>query len=80
MLNQSMAKKLRDHEAINISQCPREGKFYHLSRFVEDVDYCDADLEVWMWSIGQRKSDGAILASRGTEFYQNPEFECLWLR
>lgn len=34
----------------------------------------------YIWSIGKRHSDGVILASRNGDLYQNPEFECLWLR
>ena len=49
--------------------------------FVEDVDYCDAKREVWIWSIGKElTSAGRIFASTSGEFYQNPKFECLFLR
>lgn len=82
MHNQSMVKKLRDREAIDLSKCRREGKFYILDHFDihAEVDYCDTVTESWIWSIGKRHSDGVILASLGTDFYQNPDYHCLWLR
>jgi hypothetical protein len=33
------------------------------SVFKEGKDYCDGERERWIWSIGQRKSDGTIFAS-----------------
>lgn len=75
-----MAEKLKSGESIDVSSCERRGGFYVLSRFVEDVDYCDAQEELWIWSIGKSRTDGTILASLGVEFYQNPNYECLWLR
>jgi hypothetical protein len=48
--------------------------------FKEGFDYCDAKNERWIWSIGRRLSDGTVLASLTDEFYQNAEYECLWLR
>ena len=77
---EAMKQKLKDREAIDLAGMPREGRFYVLAQFVEEQDYCDSRTGAWMWSIGQRKSDGVILASDDGEFYQNPEYECLWLR
>lgn len=58
----------------------RGAKVFRLRRFVDDVDYCIAQTEEWIWSIGRRRSDGAILASTDSRYYSNPEFECLFLR
>lgn len=80
MVNMRMKEKLSAGEAIDVSKCKRSGNDYILTSFHADKDYCDADLEHWIWSIGCRKSDGAILASTTTHLYQNPDFECLWLR
>lgn len=80
MDNLAMAEKLRKVEAIDISSFAREGKYYVVPVFVEDVDYCDAKREAWVWSIGRRKSDGVVLASLSADLYQNPAFDCLWLR
>jgi len=56
------------------------GAFVPEGVFKEGKDYCDGKRERWIWSIGRRKSDGTILASCTDEFYQNAEYECLWLR
>lgn len=78
--NQAMRRKLNSGEAIDVSSLPTYGGAYILPTFTEDVDYCNSRTERWIWSIGRRKADGVILASHSTEFYQNAEYECLWLR
>lgn len=85
MTNYPMQRMLKEGEAIDISGCPREGKYYILARERNDMnyqgmDYCDAQIERWVWSIGVRKSDGVTLASLDNDLYQNPDFDCLWLR
>lgn len=80
ILNRAMAQKIRDREALDLSGYAKEGQFYILDHFVEDIDYCDSEKQTWIWSIGRRKSDGKILASMVTDLYENPDFECLWLR
>lgn len=81
MKNLSMAHKLKNDEALDVSECRRtpEG-YYILNHFWEGSDYCDAVTESWIWSIGRRKNDGVILASTTSIFYDNCDFECLWLR
>jgi hypothetical protein len=82
MRNQGMARKLADREAVDVSKCERDenGDYVMKSAPVFGMDYCDAADEAWIWSIGKRKTDGTILASRTTRFYQHPDFECLWAR
>lgn len=80
MPNLAMRQKLERGECIDISRCERDGKFYIITNFKDDVDYCDAAHELWIWSIGRRKSDGVVHASTGSDLYQNPAYECLWLR
>lgn len=81
MLNKAMARKLRRGEAVDISNCPttKEG-YYILDDFFEDKDYCDAAKEAWIWSIGVNYATGQVLASTSSNLYQNPEFECIFLR
>jgi len=43
----------------------------------EGMDYRAGDRAIW--SIG-RSADGRIYASLDARFYDNPRFECLWLR
>ena len=80
MGHRAMARKLNANRAIDVSACPRVGDYYILDDVVEGMDYCDAEREVWIWSIGKRNSDGVILASTKGDLYQNPNYECLWLR
>lgn len=81
MHNKRMEEKLNRGEAIDLSQCERtkEG-FYILDDFIEDKDYCDAEKEYWIWSTGINYSTGRIHASTSSIFYQNPGYECIWLR
>lgn len=78
--NRAMARKLETRRALDLSMHPRVGNYYILDKVVDGMDYCDAVREVWIWSIGRRKSDGVILASDEANLYQNPDYECLWLR
>ncbi len=84
MHNLRMAEKLEDGDAVDVSDWPREGDYYIAPGIPEDyrrgLDYCVARDEVWIWSIGQRLADGVILVSRQSDLYQNPAFDCLWLR
>ena len=80
MTNLAMQRKLNNGGAIDLKDAPRWNKWYILDRFIDDIDYCDSSTDAWIWSIGKRKLDGMIFASTTTEFYQNPQFECLWLR
>ena len=83
MLNRKMEEKLRNGEAISLHKNEVTADGHYIipeSQFMQDVDYCNAKTEGWIWSIGRRLSDGVILASHSTEFYLNPLFECLWLR
>lgn len=83
--NKRMAEKLSTKEALSVRD---EGEscgdgFYILRRFVENVDYCDPDLEAWIWSIGRNRITGEIWASSTSQFYsanQDAEWECLFLR
>jgi len=79
--NLRMAEKLTSGECVDLSSCKRtkEGD-YILTQFTEGVDYCDADTENWIWSIGCNNKTGKILASTSAKFYDNPSFVCLWLR
>jgi len=81
MNNKAMQDKLREGRAVDVSSYPREGRYYVIP-FESDreLDYCDTKTERWIWSIGRRLSDGVILASLSSDLYQNPDFECLWLR
>jgi hypothetical protein len=78
--NRSMARKLQTRRAVDLSLNPRVGDYYMLDHIIDGMDYCDCEREVWIWSIGRRLSDDVILASTRPDLYQNPHFDCLWLR
>lgn len=85
--NKRMAEKLSDFDAEDLSQCERTPEGYYILTGelaspdrIEGTDFCDASNEAWIWSIGQHKKTGQVLASTDTIFYKNPEYECLWLR
>lgn len=86
MLNKAMERKLETDEAIDLADYPREGRYYVLDEdaayaaALAGMDFCDARTEEWIWSIGQRHSDGAVLASTRADLYDNPYFKCLWRR
>jgi hypothetical protein len=86
MINLAMKRKLEAGEALDVRRMmtqvePAGGALvFRLTGFVEGVDYCDAETERWIWSIGRSLLTGSILASTDTRFYQHPEFDCLWLR
>lgn len=93
MRNQAMARKLSNEDAIDIEKITVHGTEKDAAdpqlagafkidplQFVDDRDYCVSSSEEWIWSIGRRRSDGAVFAALDGRFYQNPEFECLWLR
>lgn len=82
MRNLSMRRSLERGDAIDVSGCPSVDGHYDISEieFIDGLDYCDAKTESWIWSIGRRRSDNQIIASISPDLYQNPDFECLWLR
>jgi len=82
MSNKAMQNKLMKDKAIDVRMAGTEVEkgVFELREFVDDVDYCDAQTESWIWSIGRRLSDRKIFASTDTRFYQNSDYHCLWLR
>ena len=84
MHNKSMERALEDGTCIDVNvigvpytQFPG---VWVLDNFLEGMDYCDADGEDWIRSIGKDIQTGKIYASSDNRFYQNPKFVCLWLR
>jgi hypothetical protein len=81
MKNDRMQQLIADGEAIDLAGCVRtvDGD-YIVENYKDGVDYCDSKRDVWIRSIGQRRSDGQVLASSDWKFYENPDFICIWLR
>ena len=82
MENLAMQHKLQTGECLSVLKegFSREDGTFQLRRFVENKDYCDPVRERWIWSIGRRFSDGVIFAATDTRYYDNPNFEGLFLR
>jgi hypothetical protein len=83
MRNKRMQKKLEENDAIDVSKWPRTPEGYYEvpeDIDVEEMDFCNQETEEWIWSIGERKSDGKRFASHISVFYRNPDYNCLWLR
>lgn len=79
--NLRMHEKLAQDKVIDVSKRPlNEDGDYILDEVADGLDYCNAETEQWIWSIGQHKDTGQILASHTAKFYQNPDYTCLWLR
>jgi hypothetical protein len=77
-----MQERVRRGDALNVLE---EGtrvsdSVYALRKFVEGKDYCDPVNERWIWSIGERFSDGKIFAATDIRFHNDPNFSCLFLR
>jgi hypothetical protein len=77
-----MKRKLESGEALDVRKEGREIEpgIYELREFKEGLDYCDSEIEEWIWSIGKSEKTGQIVASTGTVFYQREGWECLFLR
>lgn len=80
-----MVRKLENKKAINLNNNKtNENGDIILDRFIPDIDYCvmhqDLNKYDWIWSIGRNYKTGEILASTTGKFYENDEYECLWLR
>ncbi len=84
MKNLRMAEAIKEGECLDIREIgkpvPGTGEeIFELDKFIDGKDYCDAQREWWVWSIGQGM-DGKIFAAFDTRFFRNPQYECLWLR
>ena len=82
MRNRRMKEKLESGECLDVRKIgePIDGETFRLMFYRDGVDYCDAEAERWIWSIGRSRAEDKIIASVDARFYNNPMFECLWLR
>jgi hypothetical protein len=84
--HRAMREKLQRQDALDVSKCERnaDGDYIlpvDLQPNREDPkDYCDAEAELWIHSIGKNKTTGEVVASVTGRFYQNPGWECVWLK
>jgi len=82
--NRTMKRKLLDGETLDVLKAgsPIKGQSgkYLLRQFEESNDYCDAIEEAWIWSIGRRHADGAIVTSTTVDMCSRDDYECIWRR
>lgn len=83
-VNYPMAEKLDSGEAIDVTMVgdpvPGFPGVWVMEDFLDDMDYCDGLNGYWIFSIGKHRSTGKYYAAIDNRFYQNPMFECVWLR
>jgi len=84
-LSERMKGKLARGEALDmaaIAEPAGDGETFLLKpgAFVDGKDYVDSATGRFIWSIGQARDGGAVIASFDTRFYQHRDYECLWLR
>ncbi len=83
LANRRMAEKLSAGEAKDVGPHRTATGNYELPPgfFEEDVDYCDAARELWVWSIGREKTAAKrVFAATDGRFHRNESYDCLWLR
>ena len=81
--NVAMRRKVNSGEAVDVGGYIIDAAGHYLlppGVFVEGKDYCDMKNDVWIWSIGRHRKSGIVTASPTGDLYNNPAFECLWLR
>lgn len=81
--NQHMARKLSSGEAKDVSPYRTQVGTYELPDgfYEEDHDYCDAERDAWVWSIGREKTTARrTFAALDARFYMVDDYDCLWLR
>lgn len=83
MVNLAMARKIETATALDVRRVGKptnDANVFELTEYIDGVDYCDAQTERWIWSIGRDLVTGKFLAAVDGRFYGHPDFECLWLR
>jgi hypothetical protein len=83
LANRAMARKLSSGEAVDVSAHRTQVGTYELPADLafEDLDLCDAKRELWIWSVGRERTTARrTFAATDGRFYQNADYDCLWLR
>lgn len=81
MTNRAMQRKLYAGRAVDLSRRERtEDGSYRLETFRRGIDYCNAETETWICSIGRHRETGLVLASHTCMYHRHPTFDCLFVR
>lgn len=80
--NRPMREGLQKGTTVDVSRWLQEDGTYVIPHddYDDGKDYCNAGEEAWIWSIGRCRATGVIRAAHDARYYQNPDYECLWLR
>lgn len=44
------------------------------------LDFCDSARDHWIFSIGEHRETGQVLAAADERFYLHNDYTCIWLR
>jgi hypothetical protein len=80
--NTWMRDALQSGDAIDVRMIGMEVEpgVFRLTEFVPDIEYVDAENEAFIQSIGKDLASGEILASTDGRFYNNDDYECIYLK
>jgi len=80
--NTWMKNALRAGDVIDVRMIGTEVEpgVFRLNEFIPDVDYVDAEDEAFIYSIGKDLESGEILAAVDGRYYNNDDYECIYLR
>ena len=79
--NTWMKNALRSGDAVDVRMMGVEVEpgVFRLTEFIPDVTYVDGEDEAFIQSIGKDNESGEILAATDGRFYQNDDYECVYL-
>lgn len=77
-MSDEMRKMIAAGMAFDLSDAPRDGKYYVVENFDPDMDYCILSANEWVKSVGRRKADGMILAA--LDGMNEKGFTIIWYR
>jgi hypothetical protein len=83
MQNQTMIRKIKSGQCRDIGHFPQRSAGIYVMRaefYRDGLDYCVLKDNAWVYSIGVEKATGEIHAATDGRFYENPEYDCIWLR
>jgi hypothetical protein len=80
--NTWMKNALRSGDAIDVRMIGMEIEpgVFRLTEFIPDIEYVDAEKEAFIQSVGKDLASGEVLASTDGRFYNNDDYETLYLR
>lgn len=80
--NPWLRKALRDGRVIDVRQSGTEVEpgVFRIEKFYPGVDYYDSRREAPIFSIGKDVASGEIFAAHDLRFYDDPDYECLYVK